>query len=145
MAYPAYFAGSLLQLGTGHMSRWPMALRGKKSSEIARSSNGKRFRLALTLPRHRAITRLLGCCEISHRASVRPSSQSSASLANSVFTSSALIAPTVLHAWLMRFLGLSAQAVVFLRLRRAISIPKHLIDCFLDGWVTFGEVSSADD
>jgi len=36
-----------------------------------------------------------------------------------------LIAPTVLHVWLMRFLGLSAQAVVFLRLRRAISITKQ--------------------
>ena len=28
-----------------------------------------------------------------------------------------LIAPTVLHVWLISFLGLSAQAVVFLRLR----------------------------
>jgi len=34
-----------------------------------------------------------------------------------------LIAPTVLHVWLISFLGLSAQALVFLRLRRAISIP----------------------
>src|ERR1700730_7567990 len=29
-----------------------------------------------------------------------------------------LIAPTVLHVWLMSFLGLAAQAIVFLRLRR---------------------------
>jgi len=29
-----------------------------------------------------------------------------------------LIAATVLRVWLMRFLGLSAQAIVFLRLRR---------------------------
>src|SRR5271165_2503240 len=82
--------GTPFRQKSSRMSRWPMALRGKKSSDIARSSNGKRFRLALTLPRHRAITRLFRCCEISHRASVRPSSQSSASLANSAFTSSAL-------------------------------------------------------